>query len=159
MTPSQARNAIKKIKAIIDPKPSKAEKQQIWQHFENQCAYCGCELNPNERQAHLDHLVAESEGGSNRLCNLILTCAVCNGDEKRELDWQTFLRQKCQKDNMGETQEYQQRYNKITNWVTKQGSSAVLSNEQQVQLESAFNKVDALYSDVVEQLRNQQKSN
>ena len=156
MTPSQARNAIKKsLKALIDPKPSKAEKEKIWQYFENQCAYCGCELNPKERKAHLDHVVAEADGGSNGLCNLILTCAICNGDEKREMDWQTFLLEKCQ----GETADYQRRYKKITTWFAEQGGSATISKELQAQLESAFNTVDALYSDVVEQLRKQHKTN
>ena len=156
MTPSQARNAIKRsLKALIDPKPNKAEKEKIWTFFESQCAYCGCELNPKERQAHLDHVVAESDGGSNRLCNLILTCAICNGDEKREMDWQTFLLQKCQ----GETADYHLRHKKITTWFAEQGGSATISQEQQAQLASAFNTVDTLYSDVVEQLRNQHKSN
>jgi len=164
MTPSQARNAIKKsLKAIIDPKPSKADKEKIWRYFENQCAYCGCELNPNDRKAHLDHVVAEAEGGSNQLCNLILTCAECNGDEKREKDWQIFLLKKCHEDNpndnLSETPKYQKRYNKITRWITEQGGSAMLMSEQQAQLESAFNTVDALYSNVVEQLRNQHKTN
>lgn len=156
MTPSQARNAIKRsLKALIDPSPRKVEKEKIWLYFENQCAYCGCQLNQKDRKAHVDHVVAESDGGSNRMCNLILTCGICNGDEKREMDWQTFLLQKCQ----GETSEYQQRFNKITNWVSEQGDSAILTKEQQAQLESAFNTVDALYTEVVEQLRKQHKTN
>lgn len=160
MTPSQARNAIKKsIKALIDPKPTKAEKEKIWQYFANKCAYCGCELNPNNRQAHLDHVIAGSEDGSNQLCNLILTCAICNGDEKRDMDWQSFLLQKCPDDNQGETPEYQQRYKKITHWLEVQGGSAILSNEQKTTLESAFNTIDVVYSNVVEQLRNQHKTN
>lgn len=128
MTPSQARNAIKRsLKALIDPKPSKVEKEKIWLYFENQCAYCGCKLNPKERKAHLDHVVAESDGGSNQLGNLILTCAICNGDEKREMDWKEFLLQKCQVDNQGETPEYHQSYQKINNWFAEQGGSATIS--------------------------------
>lgn len=156
MTPSQARNAIKRsLKALIDPMPSKVEKNQIRSYFENKCAYCGCELKPKERKAHLDHVVAEADGGSNGLCNLILTCAICNGDEKRDMDWQTFLLQKCH----GETAEYHQRYKKITTWFAEQGGSATISQVQQAQLESAFNTVDALYSDVVVQLRKQHRAN
>jgi hypothetical protein len=63
MTPSQARNTIKKsLKALVDPKITNADKAVIWQHFENCCAYCGCGLNPNERKAHIDHVIPESEG-------------------------------------------------------------------------------------------------
>jgi len=92
MTPSQARNAIKRsLKALIDPKPNKAAKEKIWQFFDYQCAYCARKLSPKDRNAHIDHVIAESDGGSNQLCNLILTCAICNGDEKREMEWQTFF--------------------------------------------------------------------
>ena len=66
MTPSQARNAIKRsLKALIDPKITKADKALIWEYFENSCAYCGCGLKLNERKAHIDHVIPESEGGSN----------------------------------------------------------------------------------------------
>ena len=139
MTPSQARNAIKKsLKGIIDPKPTKDEKELIWHYFDYQCAYCGCTLNPKERQAHLDHVIAESDGGSNHLCNLILTCAICNGDDKREMDWQAFLLQKCQ----GETTTYQQRHKKIIRWFEEQGGSIKITNEQQMQIDTAFNKIN-----------------
>lgn len=154
MTPSQARNAIKKsLKALIDPKPTKADKDKIWKYFENKCAYCGCVLSQSDRKAHLDHVVAESDGGSNRLCNIILTCAICNGDEKREMDWQEFLLQKCG----AETPEYKQRYNKITHWLETDNGSPIISEEQKALIESAFNTVNTTYSDVVEQLRKQKK--
>jgi len=154
MTPSQARNAIKKsLKALVDPKPTKEEKEQIWRYFENECGYCGCSLDPKGRQAHLDHLIADADGGSNRLCNLILTCAICNGDEKRELAWQEFLLQKCN----DETPEYFDRYEKIINWFELQDGTAMISEEQKEDIDTAFNKINVLYSEVVEQLRKQYK--
>lgn len=154
MTPSQARNAIKRsLKALIDPKPNKAAKEKIWQFFDYQCAYCASKLSPKDRNAHIDHVIAEADGGSNQLCNLILTCAICNGDEKREMDWQTFLLQKCQ----GKSTEYHQRYNKIIQWFSEQPGSVTITDEQQAQLDSAFDLINKQYSHAVEQLRKQYK--
>ena len=150
MTPSQARNAIKRsLKALIDPKISKADKTTIWQYFENSCAYCGFGLNPNERKAHIDHVIPESEGGSNRLCNLILSCSTCNGDEKRDMPWQDFLATKYDV----KSKKYKQRYDKITAWFELQRGSPTITNEQQAQLKSAFDEINASYSKVVEQIK------
>ena len=150
MTPSQARNAIKRsLKALIDPKITKADKTIIWQYFENSCAYCGCELIPNERKAHIDHVIPEAEGGSNRLCNLILSCSTCNGDEKREMPWQDFLAIK--QDSKSEA--YKRRYHKIMSWFELQAGSPTITNEQQALLKSAFDEINACYSNVVEQIK------
>lgn len=150
MTPSQARNAIKRsLKALIDPKINKADKTIIWEYFEHQCAYCGCGLNPNERKAHIDHVIPESEGGSNRLCNLILTCATCNGDEKREMQWQAFLASKYDV----KSAEYKQRSQKITDWFVLQPGSPTITTEQQAYLQNAFNEINTCYSHVVEQIK------
>ena len=150
MTPSQARNAIKKsLKALVDPKITKADKAVIWQHFENCCAYCGCGLNPNERKVHIDHVIPESEGGSNRLCNLILTCPTCNGDEKRDMPWQEFLTTKYD----AKSKKYKRRYDKIMSWFELNSGSPTITNEQQAQLKNAFDEINASYSKVVEQIK------
>ena len=33
-------------------------------------------------------------GGTNHISNRVLSCAACNGDEKRDEDWLVFLRKK-----------------------------------------------------------------
>ena len=150
MTPSQARNAIKRsLKALIDPKPTRQQKDQIWEHFQHQCAYCGCPLKRSERKAHIDHLIAESEGGSNQLCNLILTCPTCNGDEKRERAWQAFLLEKCGNDQ----NTYHDRQDRISRWQSEQGGSATLNPEQQALLNEAFDRINNTFTSAVEQLR------
>ena len=149
MTPSQARNAIKRsLKALIDPKPTPQQKSLIWEYFQNQCAYCGCPLKRSERKAHIDHLIAESEGGSNQLCNLILTCPVCNGDEKREHAWQAFLLEKCGDDHS----TYQARHDRISQWQSEQCGSATLTPEQQALLGEAFDSVNDSFTSAVKQL-------
>ncbi len=150
MTPSQARNAIKRsLKALIDPKITKTDKAVIWQYFENRCAYCGCGLNPTERKAHIDHVLPESEGGSNQLCNLILTCPTCNGDEKREMPWQEFLATK----HDVRSKKYKRRHEKITAWFELNSGSPTITTKQQEQLTAAFTEINACYSKVVEQIK------
>ncbi|MFT6915314.1 MAG: hypothetical protein ACJAWL_001619 [Motiliproteus sp.] len=154
MTPSQARNAIKRsLKALIDPKPTPRQKERIWEFFQHQCAYCGCPLKRSERQAHIDHLIAESAGGSNQLCNLILTCPACNGDQKREHAWQAFLLEKC-----GEDQKtHAARRDRISQWQSEQCGSATLTPEQQAQVNDAFESVNVSFTSAVEQLRQARK--
>jgi len=150
MTPSQARNAIKRsLKALIDPKPTPQQKDRIWKHFQDQCAYCGCQLKRSERKAHIDHLIAESAGGSNQLCNLILTCPTCNGDEKRESSWQAFLLDKCGCDQ----KKYHERQDRISQWQREQGGSATLTTEQKALVSEAFDSVNDTFTSAVEQLR------
>jgi hypothetical protein len=84
-TVSNAKNRMQRvINAIIDPPPR--DEQPIWDHFEYACAYCGAELDRKGRKAHMDHAVAD---GGNQLGNLILSCAMCNGDEKLDEHWLT----------------------------------------------------------------------
>lgn len=43
----------------------------------------------------MDHLDCSADGGGNYIRNRVLACKECNGNEKREQDWQKFLRMKC----------------------------------------------------------------
>lgn len=89
-TVSNVKNRMRRvINAIVDPWPK--DEASIWQHFGSACAYCGVELDRKDRKAHMDHAVS---GGGNHLGNLILACAVCNGDEKLGEDWAAFLARK-----------------------------------------------------------------
>lgn len=55
------------------------------------CLYCRVDLNrraDDPRQLTLDHWVPKSQGGSNRVRNLVLACATCNrrkGDKPAEV--------------------------------------------------------------------------
>lgn len=149
-TPSQTRNSIKKcLKAIVDPKPKKADKDRIWSYFENRCAYCGAEIVRDSRKGHIDHLFSEMEGGSNRLSNLVLTCATCNGDEKREEDWESFLATKY-----GANKEIiQERSWRIRRWIELNGGQPMLTKDQQEILETEFNNINNVLSEAVNRLR------
>lgn len=91
-TPSMAKNQMNRcFHAILDLHPSRVDVAQLWKFFKSSCAYCGVRIKASERNGHLDHVLAHAEGGSNNVHNYVLSCARCNGDEKRELDWKTFL--------------------------------------------------------------------
>ena len=150
MTPSQARNAIKKaLKTVIDPKPKASDKDAIWSYFKNHCAYCDQEIERESRIGHIDHLVAEMEGGSNAQSNLVLTCATCNGDEKRELDWMEFIAEKCQ----GNENELSTRLMRIEKWCELNGSKRRLSEEELRDLDVLFKRINLVFSEAIEELR------
>ena len=150
MTPSQARNAIKKsLKALIDPKPKKEAKDKVWTYFDSSCAYCGCPLSKKSRMGHIDHLYAEMDGGSNKLCNLVLSCSICNGDEKREQDWKQFIYDNTAGDNSSS----QPKIAKISKWITINEGEPKLTEEELSILDVEFDKINEVLSSSVNKLR------
>lgn len=120
-TASQAKNAIRRALAdLIDPPPSAAKQALLRKHFENRCAYCGDPAPP--RDGHIDH--ARPEGGSG-LANLLLACRVCNGDEKREMNWEEFLARKC----AGKAEALAERRERILAWFREAPTAAAPTAE------------------------------
>ena len=114
-TPSMAKNKIKRsLGAILDPHPSAKEVTMLWAYFESSCVYCGLIMERKSRIGHLDHVIAQADGGNNSIYNHVLSCAKCNGDEKREMDWFLFLNQKSNNSALLETRKL-----KIENWLNK----------------------------------------
>src|SRR5262249_48848297 len=91
MTPGYAKNTIRRALRAVDREPNAAEVDRLWQYFGSACAYCARPLNRAKREWHIDHLIP---GQGNQISNRVLSCASCNGDEKRENDWLPFLREK-----------------------------------------------------------------
>jgi hypothetical protein len=124
MTPSAAKNAIRRaLLGVIDPYPNATQIHRIWTYFESSCAYCSRSLVRGDRDAHIDHLVAPGAGGSNALANFVLSCGICNGDEKREENWQSFLRRKAPDDTT-----YDLRRKRIETWVADCGDCSALDS-------------------------------
>ena len=110
-----AKNKIKRsLNAVFDPYPTKKEENELWDYFNHSCAYCGVEIERKSRKGHLDHLVPASEGGGNNIHNFALSCATCNGDEKREESWLSFLSKKCESNRV-----HEERNNKIEKWLSE----------------------------------------
>jgi 5-methylcytosine-specific restriction endonuclease McrA len=109
-TLSQVKNLMRRALAdVIDPPPSQADQVCLREHFGHQCCYCGADSRP--RDGHIDH--AEVRGG-NGLGNLLLACRTCNGDEKREMGWQDFLRRKCSDETV-----FAERSARISTWLAR----------------------------------------
>ena len=91
-----AKNAMRRaIEALYYRPLNKKEKDRIWDVFESRCAYCDREIDRSLRHGHMDHLDCSAAGGGNYIRNRVLACKECNGNEKREGKWQTFLKLKC----------------------------------------------------------------
>jgi 5-methylcytosine-specific restriction endonuclease McrA len=64
-------------------------REYLLEKWGRQCAYCGIENVPLE----VEHIVARSNGGSNRVSNLTLACRCCNR-KKGQLPIEQFLKRK-----------------------------------------------------------------
>lgn len=94
-TPSMAKNKMRRcLGAVLDPHPTSSEVKTLWMYFQSTCAYCGIHIDPESRTGHLDHIMPSALGGTNEIHNYLLACSRCNGDEKRDEDWQSFLERK-----------------------------------------------------------------
>lgn len=58
----------------------KSRKQRIAEKSDGRCWYCSCELEPDTRT--YDHVIPLSRGGASSEENLVLACAICNGNKR-----------------------------------------------------------------------------
>jgi hypothetical protein len=65
------------------------------------------------------------------------------------MPWQEFLTTKYD----AKSKKYKRRYDKIMSWFELNSGSPTITNEQQAQLKSAFDEINASYSKVVEQIK------
>ena len=99
--------------AALEKDISKIERSAMAQFFDSTCAYCGDALKP---RWHADHIVSIDQGGFNHVSNRVPACARCNGNEKRERNWEEFLRHKCGTDQ----QLFNKRQQRILDWQATQ---------------------------------------
>ena len=95
----------------------------MWAHFESRCAYCGCELSREDRKSHVDHLDAVDR--RNHISNRVLSCNICNGDRKRERNWEDVLAEACE----SRTDLYAARRQKILDWQKACGNPPDITEE------------------------------
>ena len=140
-TPSMAKNKIRRsLAAILDPHPSAKAVDDLWKYFNATCAYCGVLIDRKSRTGHVDHLVSSALGGSNDIHNHVLSCARCNGDEKREEAWQSFLSRKANDPVVAK-----ERTDRILAWLAKaKPATASVSSEERAQaiVQSAIDSYD-----------------
>ena len=147
-TPSMAKNKIRRsLLAILDPLPSKNEADELWSYFGNSCAYCGVHIDRSSRTGHIDHVVSSARGGSNCIYNHVLACARCNGDEKREEDWLSFLQRKATDSKLA-----QARITRIQEWIAK-AEPISLDSKTHEQIELIIQTALANYDQAVQDIR------
>lgn len=108
---SQVKNLMRRaLVDVTDPLPSRTEETALRAYFQDRCAYC--DDPAPRRHGHIDHAIHH---GGNHLGNLILACPRCNGDEKREMAWHDFLKQKCGADHA----TLDERQRRILSWMER----------------------------------------
>ena len=143
MTPGYAKNTMRRaLRAVIDPEPTASEIAKLWEYFSSACGYCGRSLSRGNREGHVDHMIS---GGTNHISNRVLSCAVCNGDEKRDEEWLLFLRKKT-----SDEQKYRRRYQRIEVWrdSTKSQEQSRIDSEVQAEIERAISSFDNAVSNL-----------
>lgn len=150
MTRPQVKNAIHRyLKSVIDPNPRRLEIIELWNHFNSMCCYCGRELDMGEREGHIDHLIPESAGGKNFKYNRVLSCRECNGDMKRDRNWEEFLKESCK----GDKEAIDCRRKKISDWT---GNRCLTVSEAEKRIiEENFSTIVNILDEKIAVLKNQ----
>ncbi|MBV9493960.1 MAG: HNH endonuclease [Acidobacteria bacterium] len=134
---------------LIDPSPNARQQVEIWEYFRSRCAYCDRSIDKTLKQGHIDHLSPASAGGRNHVANRVLACATCNEQEKREMHWEDFLRQKA-----GDSSTFLARRIHIEAWQRRhEEAGGDDDNELRVLATEAADRVNAVFDDQVAQLR------
>jgi 5-methylcytosine-specific restriction endonuclease McrA len=146
----QAKNCIRKtLWRLVDKEPSTREITVLWAYFSSECAYCGRKLSKVDRNGHLDHLEANLAVGRNHISNRVLACNICNGDEKRETDWEQFLARKCGDDEAA----YVIRHSRITEWRKQCGPPLAFDPAILAQVQSSVEACNKLLDEECKRIR------
>jgi hypothetical protein len=144
-----AKNSIRRaLTTILSPEPTKKEFDAMREYFEFCCAYCGENIDRNSRKGHNDHINPKE---SNHISNRVLSCGKCNGDEKRERDWEQFLREKSESDEI-----FNKRKEKIDSWIKKYEGTEKTKIDHTL-LESTILEVHKSFDKAVSKLRDSRK--
>lgn len=147
-TPSMAKNKIKRsLLAVLDPHPKPNEIFELWAYFDSSCAYCGIAIPRDSRSGHVDHVVSSALGGGNCIHNHVLSCARCNGDEKREESWESFVIRKAPTPALAT-----ERHAHISAWIS-QGQSVVFTPELRSRSDAIISRALDSFDSAVRELR------
>ena len=149
-TPSKAKNSIgKTLWRLVDKEPSPTEIARLWKYFNSECAYCGKLLTKGDRTAHIDHLDANRSVNRNHISNRVLACNICNGDKKRDTDWEKFLAQECGQDEAA----YVIRRSRIRQWQQECGAPSQIDAAVIAEVERAVRECNAKLDEECNRIR------
>ena len=147
LTPSQIKNLMRRgLRLLVDPEPEEEEKQRCIEFFDHACAYCGSTVERG--RGDLDHLVSAALGGRNHISNRVFSCKPCNAQEKRDKQWEGFLREKH-----GSGQSFEAMRNKILGWVAVAGPVPLLPKTLLHALEEEAARATAVYDEACKKVR------
>ena len=74
--------------------PKVSQKNELLEFFNNQCCYCGADIN--SKSISLDHLIPMNKTalGLHARGNVVSCCQGCN-NEKQQTDWSDFIKKKA----------------------------------------------------------------
>jgi 5-methylcytosine-specific restriction endonuclease McrA len=110
--------------AALETDITKDDRAEMFDFFEERCAYCGDTL---AERWHADHLVSVDAGGFNHVSNRVPACPRCNEKEKRETPWLVFLKTKCGPDIVA----FDERKKRIEDWSKSRSPAAPPVSEAQ----------------------------
>ena len=146
-TPSMAKNKIRRsLASILDPHPSTAQISELWSYFKASCAYCGQAIERASRTGHLDHVESSASGGSNSIHNHVLACAKCNGDEKRDEHWGSFLERKA-------GVEAPNRRKRVEAWLARAGLESVIEPAKRAEADAIIEQAVKSFNEAVNNMR------
>lgn len=71
-------------------KMSDKKRKAVYDKFNGHCAYCGCKIS--YRELVVDHFIAFSKNGGDKIDNLFPSCELCNG-RKHDFGLEEFRKQ------------------------------------------------------------------
>lgn len=150
ITPPKAKNMMRRARrGVVDPEPSDSQIDALWKYFGSSCAYCGQKLNRSKGEGQLDHLESVASAGSNHISNRVLACGRCNAEDKRDAQWDDFLRSICERPTT-----YRSRRLRITQWTSQHIAHRVDPSENARQaLKEEVQRVSDCFDEAVERLR------
>lgn len=152
LTPSQVKNLMRRgLRFLVDPEPDAEEKRKCIEFFGHACAYCGAAIEKG--RGDLDHLVSAALGGRNHISNRVFSCKPCNAEQKRDKQWEEFLREKHGSSPTSETMRQ-----KILGWVVAAGAVPPMPDALLQLLEEEGARVTAAYDEACRRVRGVQPS-
>lgn len=137
------------LRFLVDPEPDPEEKRKCIEFFGHGCAYCGTALEKG--RGDFDHLVSAALGGRNHISNRVFTCKPCNAEQKRDKQWEEFLRERH-----GSGPAFETTRRKILGWVAVAGAMPPIPETLIHLLNEEGAKITAAYDEACQRVRRAQ---
>ncbi len=123
-------------------------------YFGYECFYCGKEFLSLKNDFTLDHIFPRSQGGTNCIVNRLTACTKCNCHERRDEDFESFLKRKCDTD-----EEFRRKSSLVAFWIMTEFHQHRQIPEHLLELVSGkIQEIQALVDDSVAEIKSEMKA-